>query len=215
MIGQLNIGWVVIESLEDLKGPLVFFTLSEDQVLTVSEEGVIGICAIDEPLEKFEPEDVSQVIVGKFLLPGVFCLQTAYKKYLSTDEIGKVSAKKEAIGATEKWNPEYLGSGKVAFKSAFGCYLSFDGQLRADSKEVGEQESFTLKCQAVERWLRLKEERAKKKLRTDDVKDLELDELSKHHTFESKRELEEAQKEGRLREALLDQRIKKKHDKFC
>lgn len=54
-----------------------------------------------------------------------------------------------------------------------------------------------------------------------DPRALEMAELKKYHSYTSggirkdDAALEAAQREGRLREELLERRIKSKHDKFC
>jgi len=211
-------GWVMVESLEDLVGPLVLIS-SGGQLVSLSETGVPSTSEIDVPAEAFEPGHVSQVLVGKMLLPGVFCLQSAYKRYLTSDPIGIVSASKEAVGPAGRWTPEYLGDGQLAFQSAFGKYLAVGDQgmaLRADSVEAGDAETFSVKCQAMLRWERNKS-RAQPATSPEDALDLKA--LRRQHAFQPGKKISsdllEAQRQGRLNEALLDRRVRKKHDKYC
>lgn len=126
-----------------------------------------------------------------------------------------MSALREAVGPTEKWTPELFkdSPGQVAFKSSFGKYLTIiDGQLRADSDDPS---YFLVKCQALVKWER---QRADKVKTLQSQEEIELEEIRNRQIFKygkSSAELKAAEKEGRLREALLDQRVKSKHDKYC
>ena len=122
---------------------------------------------------------------------------------------------REAVGLTERWTPELCkdSPGQVAFKSSFGKYLTvIDGQLRADSDDPI---YLLVKCQALVKWERQRTD----KLKTlQNQEESELEEIRRRQIFKygkSSADLEAAEKEGRLREALLDQRVKSKHDKYC
>lgn len=190
----------------------------DGHIVCVDEAGKPSLEKLEGDFEGFEPSQVPQVLVGRTLLPGVFCLKSAFSRYLSSDSLGKVSASKEAVGPSEKWSPQYLGEGLVAFKGPTGEYLASSETfgLRADSPSLGETEKFMVKCQAAERWnrQRLQRQQADKAKPEDDLED-----LRRQHMFvpggHSRAALEKARKEGNLGETLLDQRIKSKHDKFC
>lgn len=212
-------GWIFANTTDDLMGPLVLF--SGNNLISVRESGQIFYDEINEQIDNFEPTEVAQVVIGKMFLPGAFCLQSAYMRYFSSDQIGKVSATKEAVGTSERWTPEYLSNGVFAFKSAFDKFLSFDLRegLRADAVAIGEYEEFRVKCQAREVWKRQKKQAAPVDTSKEDEEGAELEALRRARAIAPGRlqskELEEAAKGGKLHEALLDQRIKKKHDKYC
>lgn len=122
-------GWVKLEELDDLNGPLCLLTNgSSPYVASFLEDGSIRF---DESSSSnsFEPESVSQVLLGKPILPTIFALKTAFGKYLSSDHIGNVSANHSAIGPSENWTP-LLVDGMVAFRNFSHKYLSFDPEKK-------------------------------------------------------------------------------------
>lgn len=196
-------------------------------VVTFSENGKIIAEACNDA-ESFEPENVTQVLVGKVILPGFFSLKTAFNRYLSCDSVGNVFATREAIGPTENWKPVLGENGRIAFQNAFHSFLSVSPgsfTVRADADDIGPNELFTVKCQALERYQRKLAAQPKNVVvHQVSPKELEDEEFKKYHAYARKpatisskdsRDLEEAMKEGRLRETLLDRRVKAKHDKFC
>lgn len=217
-------GWVHVETMDDLKGPIVVIS-SNGHLLSVGESGVPALEGLPGPADDFEPAEVAQVMVGKQLLPGVFCLQSAFSRYVSSDPLGAVTATKEAVGQGERWIPELLGDGTVAFKSAFDRYLSVgETGLRADSEAVSDGERFTVRCQAALRWMRKRAAPRTSQLRAVDPREAEAKSLREFHSYTpgpvgtsktDAKDLASAQAEGRLREALLERRVKSKGDKFC
>lgn len=213
-----TLGWVLANSIEDLVGPLVL--LCDQNYISIRENGQICASALEGLPEDFEPDDVSHVVVGKMLLPGIFCLQSAYMRYVSSDQIGHVTATREAIGPSERWTPMHLGAGRFSFKSVFDKFLSLHDRegLRADSGSIGDSEMFTVKCQAGEVWRRQRSKLSASNTRCSPV-DLDLEATRKAHTFvpgkSRSKDIDEAITSGRVHEALLDRRVKEKHDKYC
>lgn len=205
--------------IADIDGP---------QILSVSEQSKILSSSCASP-STFEPEDVAYVFRGMSLLPGVFAIKSYQDQYLGSDLVGNVSITHKAIGPSENWSIEFVKDGRLAFKNnAFGRYLSFDSNtsnLRADSKSIGANEIFIARCQVRQRLQRIKIEKQKleSKVAVDPLA-LEKEEIAKYHAYsrqtdndpkDKAKKLEKAMEAGRLREALLEQRIKQKHDKFC
>lgn len=212
-----------------MQGPLLIIYEEDDlhHILSVSEGKIKNIpCHSSE----FEPDDVSCVFRGIQILPGVVAIKSYDDHYLGCDILGNTAINLKAIGPSETWSIEFTKEGKIGFKNrAFGGYISFDSMsqsLRADSKEIGINESFFAKCQSGQRNLRRQMERDKHE-HTDkatlDPLSLEKEEIEKFHSYNrlsegSKNDMDTfkaALKKGRLREVLLERRIRQKHDKFC
>ncbi|KAJ3341942.1 hypothetical protein HDU93_003763 [Gonapodya sp. JEL0774] len=112
--------------------------------------------------------------------------------------------------------------------------------VRADSESVGFAEVWRLRCQAETRAAVRREKKKRRGLLDDggqgvaedvgDIDKFEVDQIKKFHTWGlgrlitptntddmaiPKTNLKKASKEGKLHEALLDRRVKLKHDKFC
>lgn len=220
-----RLGWVIVEDLDDLSGPLVLIVNEENpHVLSFSENGKTTANPCDSPFS-FEPGNVAEVLVGKTILPGIFSLKTAFSRYFSSDTVGSVFATREAIGPTETWTPVKGENGRIAFRNASHKYLSVDPTnfvVRADAEDIGPNELFTVKCQAAEHYKRLQAATPKSvpEQKVDPNK-LEEEEFRKFHAYARdtsglpSADLDHALQEGRLREALLDRRVKAKHDKFC
>lgn len=79
-------------------------------------------------------------------------------KFLASDELGRVSAEREARGMQEEWTLEEVPgaaprSGRLVIKSAYGKYLSVDVvaggkvELRADETQEGETERWKVMMQ--------------------------------------------------------------------
>ncbi|BGP13887.1 hypothetical protein JCM10213_002526 [Rhodosporidiobolus nylandii] len=162
-------------------------------------------------------------------------------KFLSADELGAVSADREARGAQEEWVLEDSPShpGRMAVRSSYGKYLSVDVlaggklELRADGTEEGETERWSVRMQGefVSKARRAMDERNGVKRRADgltvvtDLAGAEVDAIKKMHhhakgsdlvgSAEDARALKKARKEGKLAEAMLDRRMKLKSDRYC
>lgn len=132
-------------------------------------------------LQQVEPSEREDIILGQWMTaiqektpeqPGLFGLKTSFGKYLSSDAIGKVFIEREAMGPSEEWLPIKIDSKEekqaaeadscalpsivqFAFRSKLGKYLSFDpiklNQFRADSEQIGEQETFLIRVQSQKR----------------------------------------------------------------
>lgn len=171
-----------------------------------------------------EPHDVSQVFVGQSLIRGQFSLKTSMGKYLSSDSVGKVTAGSTAVSELEQWFPMKTDDG-FAFRNIHGKFLSFDrdsGRVRADSETIGFNETFRIRCQRrpsapkdeVEETLLLPGTAGLHNFEQDTTKKF-VSQRSKMRSSSSMEELARAEKDGRLHEALLERRMKSKHDPFC
>ncbi|POY70597.1 hypothetical protein BMF94_6375 [Rhodotorula taiwanensis] len=166
-------------------------------------------------------------------------------KFLASDELGRVSAEREARGMQEEWTLEAVEgeaprSGRMVIKSAYGKYLSVDVvaggkvELRADEDKEGDTERWKIMMQGefVVKAKKQYNERNGIKTKPDagytvvtDLAGAEVDAISKYHhhargadavgTADDARALKKARKDGKLAEAMLDRRMKLKSDRYC
>lgn len=189
--------WASAKCLDDLMGPfmLVIPEGAEPLVITCQDNGnlqasSVGSLNLSRHMDQIEPNDVKQVFVGQSLIPGQFSIKSASGKYLSSNHVGKVVANKDAVGQTEEWIPLKTDTG-FAFKNYQGQYWTFEpslGTINALSETVSDRASFHVQCRA---------------LKPKSIKKLDPSTAE----YESEVECQH--------EALLDERIKKKHDPYC
>ncbi|GAA5905368.1 hypothetical protein JCM5296_003697 [Sporobolomyces johnsonii] len=169
-------------------------------------------------------------------------LRSGSGKFLAADELGAVTAEREARGPQEEWTLEAAstgGKGAFVLKSLYGKYLSVDVvaggkvELRADEEHEGETERWRIYMQGefVAKAKKQFNERNGIKTRPDNgltfVGDLAGAEASNIRKYQARgggefvgsaediRELKRARKEGKLAEAMLDRRAKLKSDRYC
>lgn len=238
-------GWVEALELEDLKGPVMILLESHNEknrdsdkahkfyyMLAAEEErAAVGVQETQYPVE---PLSVSNVFIGQTLIPNVFCFKSAFGKYLSVDGVGRICAGKEAVSASEEWTVIRKDDGWALQSSDFKFMsVGADRRVRGDADSIGFAETFTILCQAAKKKERISRtyEKEMALLRSgstnDDVAAFAVDEERKYQSFgwgkqrklpasaSLKKDLEDAAQSGNLHEALLQQRIKSKHDPFC
>ena len=154
-------------------------------------------------------------------------------RYLACDKLGLVTASREAVGPEEQWSVlpvEDGGSGKGVFrlKGYRGGYLGISGmkreddereqkveglRVRGDEEEETESTKIRIRMQArfkpqvkVQKAEKAREKISRRQLEEEVGRKLEDDEV---------RSLKKARKEGSYHEALLDVKVKGKHDKFA
>lgn len=158
--------------------------------------------------------------------------KTAYGRYISADpDAGEVTARTEAMGVRELWQPMEQGDGIFAFRSNEKKFLC---AARPGMPAVADATSpdtpgvlFRVHSSAS------LEEKAQPKGRGEyDIVEGSLDAtelgmVKKFQSFRSagstlhdvsgddRRKLKKAKNAGKLHEELLDRRSKMKHDKFC
>lgn len=109
--------------------------------------------------QHYEPSDVHHVWVCARVLDSndKVTLRSGAGRFLASDELGRVSAEREARGMQEEWTLEAVASegdgGRMAIRSAYGKYLSVDVvaggkvELRADEDKEGETERWRVMMQ--------------------------------------------------------------------
>ncbi|GAA5853102.1 hypothetical protein JCM9279_000858 [Rhodotorula babjevae] len=211
-----------------------------EALVDAADAGAAG----DASEEQYEPSDVHHVWVCARVLDSndKVTLRSGAGRFLASDELGRVSAEREARGMQEEWTLEAVEGARdrMSIRSAYGKYLSVDVvaggkvELRADEDKEGETERWRIMMQG-EYVVKAKQqfnERNGIKTKPDagytvvtDLAGAEVDAIKRFHrhgqgsssvgTADDVRNLKKARKEGRLAEAMLDRRAKLKSDRYC
>lgn len=225
--------WVGADLATDISGPIIFVlpTLTPS-CLASDAHGKVFCSAIENMVEDdpvtAEPHDVRQVwVASRVAGTQTLSFKGQHGSYLSCDKNGVMSALREAVGPEESWNvvpvPDHKGT--FAVQNVRENFLSIglesekEGKdieltrLRGDADTIGFAETVRVKMQArfKPRLKKDKEEKANSKISRKELEGavgrrLEDDEIKK---------LKRARKEGSYHEALLDVKVKGKHDKFA
>jgi hypothetical protein len=132
-----DLGWVRVDALDDLVGP-VFITHPSDPTvcLTVDENDRFLAYPLPSDVPPDEPMIVNQVFVGSRLLGSTsrFTFKSYRGKYLSSDKIGVVQCDREAISGLEEWEPVVTEAG-VAFQNTHGKFMMVDQVANGGKKK--------------------------------------------------------------------------------
>ncbi len=214
-------GWIELTEAEDLKGPLLLaFPDEDDSVLIIGVSESSSTPKIDQIAKTFENLTASNVFVCQNLRTGVYSFKSAQGRYLSYNSLGQLQCSKEAVGPAEQWLITFNTASQACIKSSlYGKYMSlFEGKLRVDSEE---EQPLKLYCQAARRKERLFQTFLASSAalqKSEDLSSFAQAQTKKYSGLKTNirmDDLKEAAEEGTLREALLDKRIKAKHDPFC
>ncbi|KAF3921544.1 hypothetical protein AA313_de0202279 [Arthrobotrys entomopaga] len=128
-------GWVNSDSLEDIKGPIVFaFASTPPTCLACDANGKVFASPLrdvdGEDLTTAEPHDVRQVwTVTRIPSSTRFAFKGHHGKYLACDKFGVLSALKDAISPEEEFIP-------VKTETGWGMQTCRDKFLRGEEKNV-------------------------------------------------------------------------------
>ena len=233
--------WSLVDGIKDIHGPIVLYCQGSDRLLAcASAGGRLSAMPLDASSfdDLFEPSDVSLIFLGHPAASSPkdrITLKSSHGRFFSSDPHGEVLACREAVGPCEEWTLEESGGQSFRLcNRATGWYLSLCGEdVRADVHEAGPMETFLLKCQTIhkarkqssgpqqlttldsQKSLRHLEEEESRRYQSWKPQTLSTSKPSTAYIDEERLSLEKADKEGRLRETLLDRRMKRKHDPFC
>ena len=220
--------WVSADALADIAGPVMFVlatepvtSLSVDQLGKVFAQKVENMVEGQEQLTA-EPHDVRQVWVATRVAGSErdFTFKGHHGKYLGCDQYGVCSATREAISPEETFKLHAAEDMPGAFdvQNARSKYLAVDAdktpvEVRGDAEEAGETTRARIRMQArfkpkhkVEKAEKVRAKISRKELEEEVGRRLEDDEVKL---------LKKARREGNYHEAMLDVKVKGKHDKFA
>ena len=169
-----------------------------------------------------EPHLVSQVWIATRVVGSekAFTFKGHHGRYLGCDKYGFCSASREAISPEEtfKVSPSESEPGIFHVQTSRSNYISVDDdksppEVRGDAEEVNESASVRIRMQArfkpkhkVEKAEKVRAKISRKEIEEEVGRKLEDDEVKK---------LKKARREGNYHEAMLDVKVKGKHDKFA
>lgn len=219
-----SMNWVNAEAVSDIAGPIVIVLPSEPPTcIACDANGKVFASKLENMIEDdprtAEPHDVRQVFVANRVAgTESFSFKGHHGRYLGC-EIGLVSATKEAVSPVESFVvvPVPDNPGTFAFQTSKEQFLTVEEgretMVRGDAENINFNTTFRIRMQArFKPKLKVaKEEKAQSKISRKELEDavgrrLEDDEVKM---------LKKARKEGNYHEALLDVKVKGKHDKFA
>lgn len=217
--------WVSAEALTDITGPVMLVLPTTDPVTCLATDSMGKVFA--SPVENMvegspstaEPHLVSQVWVATRVVGSEkdFTLKGHHGRYLGCDKYGICSATREAISPEEtlKLSPADGEPGAFDVETTRATFVSVTGgkEIRGDAEERNESTHVRIRMQArfkpkhkVEKAEKVRSKISRKELEEEVGRRLDDDEAKK---------LKRARKEGTYHEALLDVKVKGKHDKFA
>ncbi|KAI6888341.1 actin-crosslinking protein [Hortaea werneckii] len=234
--------WVSAEHLSDIAGPIMFVlpttrsphpptSLSVDQLGKVFAQKIENL--VDGLPDSAEPHDVRQVWIATRVVgsEGDFTFKGHHGRFLACDRFGLVTATREAMGPEERFclrpveGGDGGGNGLFEVQSGRGTYISLGQggeedadtaalpEVRGDAEEAGENTRIRIRMQARFK-PKHKVEKAEKVRAKISRKELE-EEVGRRLDDEEVRKLKRARREGNYHEAMLDVKVKGKHDKFA
>lgn len=219
--------WVSAETIADVTGP-VMLVLPTDPVTCLATDAMGKVFAskvenmVEGAPQSSEPHLVSQVWIATKVVGSEsdLTLKGHHGRYLGCDKYGICSAMREAISPEETFKclPASDEVGKFDLQTARATYLMVAAEtdtatVRGDSAEHGESTRIRIRMQArfkpkhkVDKAEKVRAKISRKELEEEVGRRLEDDEVKK---------LKKARREGTYHEAMLDVKVKGKHDKFA
>lgn len=219
-----SMNWVDAEAVTDISGPIMIVLPSEPPTCIASDTNGKIFCSkienmIEDDARTAEPHDVRQVFVANRVAgTESFSFKGHHGRYLGC-EIGQVSATKEAVSPIESFmciavpdNP-----GTFAIQTSKEQFLTLEENkgtaLRGDAEDITFNTTFRIRMQARFK-PKLKASKEEKALSKISRKELE-DAVGRRLDDDEVKLLKKARREGNYHEAMLDVKVKGKHDKFA
>ncbi|KAK5110955.1 hypothetical protein LTR62_005493 [Meristemomyces frigidus] len=219
--------WVSAGKLSDITGP-VLLVLSSTPPSSISSDalGKVFAQSIENIVEGLpdsaEPHDVRQVWVATRVVGSedTFTFKGHHGKYLGCDRYGICSATREAISPEETFKLSTTEGATIIFNIQTGHskYLSTSTEkdspdVRGDAESVSDPTGLRIRMQARFK-PQHKVDKAEKVRAKISRKELE-DEVGRRLEDGEVKRLKKARRDGSYHEAMLDVKVKGKHDKFA
>ncbi|KAL2125053.1 hypothetical protein VTJ04DRAFT_1418 [Mycothermus thermophilus] len=226
--------WVSADLVSDVSGPVMFVLPSSPPcALACDPAGKVFAMPIENIIDgnpsTAEPHDVRQVWVAN-RVPGTdhFRFKGHHGKYLSCDKIGLLSATADAVSALESFNiiPTPDTPGTFQLQTLRDTFITVKEPSSSSSSKKppeirGDQDSITfhttlrIRMQARFKPKRKGEGASKEEKAKEHISRRELEAAAGRKLDDDEvRMLRRARREGNYREALLDIKVKSKHDKW-
>ncbi|KAK4194857.1 FRG1-like family-domain-containing protein [Triangularia verruculosa] len=222
--------WVSADVMTDISGPIMFVLPTEPptalacdaigKVFTLPIENIID----NNPITA-EPHDVRQVwVANRIVGTEHFRFKGHHGKYLSCDKIGLFSATSEAITPLESFSiiPTADTPGTFQIQTLRDTFLSVRAsksskanaapEVRGDETEITFDTTLRIRMQAKykPKIKASKEEKAREKISRSELEAA----VGRRLEEEEVKMLKRARREGSYHEAVLDLKVKGKHDKY-
>ena len=217
--------WVSAEVPSDLTGPVVLVLPSEPPTCVASDaNGSVFASQVENMVEgdpsTAEPHDVRQVwVVTRIAGTSNVSFKGHHTKYLSCDNIGQLSANTEAISPDETFtciaSPDSPGTFSVQTVREKFISVVDDGkavEIRGDADTISFNTTLRIRMQArfKPKLKASKDMKAKEKISRKELEEAAGRRLEDHEV----KRLKKARVDGSYHEAILDVRVKGKHDKY-
>lgn len=226
--GEEDDSWVTAEAVSDIAGPVIFcLPTSPPTCLASDANGKIFASDLENLTDAdpatAEPHEVRQVWVANRVAGSErFSFKGHHGRYLGCNKFGILSATTEAVSPEESFlaiaapdTPTML-----AFQTVRDTFLTVEDRktlgepsLRGDADTITFNSTFRIRMQArfKPRLKASKEEKAREKISRKELEDA----VGRRLEDTEVRGLKKARREGNYHEALLDVKVKGKHDKFA
>jgi protein FRG1 len=219
--------WVSADALTDITGPVMLVLPTEPVTcLATDAMGKVHTSPVENMVEDepktAEPHLVSQVWIATKVVGSEkeFTFKGHHGRYLGCDKYGICSAIREAISPEEtfKLSPSEPNPGMFDIETGRSTWVSVDSdkspsEVRGDAEERGETSHVRIRMQARFK-PKHKVEKAEKVRAKISRKELE-EEVGRRLEDEEVKRLKRARRDGNYHEAMLDVKVKGKHDKFA
>ncbi|KAK9321636.1 FRG1-like family-domain-containing protein [Lipomyces orientalis] len=205
-------GWVTAKSKDDLNGPCMFI-LNDSPPVCMSSDGSGKV--FPTVIKSFDPSNVQQVFVlGNIVQSDKYTLKSYLGKYFTVSKYGVCEATSEAIGREQELEIERKGTGDGwVIRSAWDRYLCLSpNDVRCDSESVGFKETLMIRVQAkFRKHPKRTIDESQRKIHTRELEE----KVGAPLDYDTVKMLKRAFKGGRLNEAILDVKEKRKTDHRC
>jgi len=221
--------WVSADAVTDVAGPIIFVLPTKPATcLACDANGKVFASPIENMIEDepstAEPHDVRQVwIANRVAGTQSFSFKGHHGKYLGCDKFGILTATNDAISPEESFIciPDAdAARGTFSIQTSREKCLFADSdsksgavEIRGDAAEMSDETTFRIRMQArfkptlkAEKIEKAREKISRSQLEAEVGRKLEDDEVKK---------LKRARKDGTYHEAMLDVKVKNKHDKYA
>jgi protein FRG1 len=232
--------WATPNSVDDILGPVILAfatfsppTLSSDPedletaptrstpvALACDLNGKVFASLLENTIENdvqtAEPHDVRQVWVATRIAgTGKWGFKGHHGRYLGADKLGILSADAMAMSPAEEFTPVFMSAGGFILRAASGMNLGLTNPssgLGTDLRCMAEEQMVVIRGQSrfMASYQKAEGDKAERKISTKELEQLAGRKLE----LSEVKTLKKARKEGGFHEALLDVRIKGKHDKY-
>ncbi|KAL2142730.1 hypothetical protein VTI28DRAFT_818 [Corynascus sepedonium] len=222
--------WVSADVVSDISGPIMIVLPSEPPAaLACDATGKVFALPIENIVDgnplSAEPHDVRQVwVANRIVGTEHYRLKGHHGKYLSCDKIGLLTANSDAITPLESFAilPTADTPGTFQIQTLRDTFLTIRAprsakanappEVRGDETEITFNTTLRVRMQAryKPRLKASREEKARERISRRELEEAAGRRLEEHEVKMLKR----ARREGNYHEALLDIKVKSKHDKF-